>query len=81
MLDCVKSPFVTHAALFLGSTSEDVNEIRDWEYALGVSKRKDNEFEVISCLTIVVRSEKERFRLVQKKWLLNSQNVAKIARF
>ena len=31
MLECLKSPFVTHAALFLESTSKNVNVIRDWE--------------------------------------------------
>ena len=61
MLDCLKSPFVTHAALFLESTSKDVNVTWDWEYDLGVSERKDTESEVISLLTIVVGSGKAFF--------------------
>ena len=63
MLDCLKSPFVTHAAPSLESTSKDVKVIRDWEYALEVSKRKNTELEVLSCSTIVVRSEKALLHL------------------
>ena len=38
-----------------------VNVIMDWELALGVNRRKNTEFEVTSCLTIVVQSEKAFF--------------------
>ena len=60
-LDCLKSLFVTHAALFLESTSKDVNGIRDWGETLGASGKRDIELEVISCLMTVVRSEKAIF--------------------
>ena len=58
MLDCLKSLFVTHAALFVESTCKNVNVIRDWGQTSGTSRKKDIEFEVISYLTIVERSEK-----------------------
>ena len=31
MLDCLRTPFVIHAAQFLGRATEDVNVTRDWE--------------------------------------------------
>ena len=61
MLDCLKSPFVIHAAMFLENTSNNKDVIRDYGKTLGMSGRRDTEFEVVFCLTIVVRSEKAFF--------------------